>query len=167
MPQPSAVIVHKTGERMRIRIPEKKKDEKFFHQSAELFKGAPGVRSVQSNPLTASILLKGDLSDPNGIAEHVSSSTILRLDTAENRKIPLRKRIYRSFDRGNRLLKESSREELDLPLLIFLVLVGTGIYQIARSEVPLPPWYTAFWYALGIFSKSLVEGDLDMADADD
>jgi len=28
--------------------------------------------------------------------------------------------------------------------------MGTGIYQMVRHRFPLPPWHTAFWYALGL-----------------
>ena len=42
----------------------------------------------------------------------------------------------------------------DLSGLAFLALMGAGIYQIARGNFGAIPWYGAFWYALGIFSKS-------------
>jgi hypothetical protein len=46
---------------------------------------------------------------------------------------------------------------LDLPGMAFLLLLGIGIYQIRRGNIGLPPWYTAFWYAFGVYTKSLVE----------
>jgi hypothetical protein len=36
-------------------------------------------------------------------------------------------------------------------------LLGTGIYQIVRGNFGAPPWYTAFWYAFGVFTKSLID----------
>jgi hypothetical protein len=44
--------------------------------------------------------------------------------------------------------------------------MGAGIYQIARGNFAAPAWYTAFWYALGLFgnkggkdAKGTVESD--------
>jgi len=39
--------------------------------------------------------------------------------------------------------------------MAILSLLGLGLYQILRGNFRAPPWYTAFWYALGIFTKSL------------
>lgn len=45
----------------------------------------------------------------------------------------------------------------DLPGMAFLTLLGVGIYQLVRGNFAAPPWYTAFWYAMGIFTKSIME----------
>jgi hypothetical protein len=47
--------------------------------------------------------------------------------------------------------------ELDLISVAFLGLLVLGIYQLSKDDIPAPPWYTAFWYAFGVFSKCLAD----------
>jgi hypothetical protein len=46
--------------------------------------------------------------------------------------------------------------ELDIPSVFFAALLISGIYQIARGNMAAPAWYTAFWYAFGIFSRDML-----------
>jgi hypothetical protein len=48
---------------------------------------------------------------------------------------------------------------LNLPGLIFLTLMGVGVFQLATGRRVIPPWYTAFWYAFGVFSRLLVKNN--------
>ena len=54
----------------------------------------------------------------------------------------------------NDRVREVTGEGFDLPGLALLALVVSGVYQIARGNFTAPAWYTAFWYALGLFGKS-------------
>jgi hypothetical protein len=78
-----------------------------------------------------------------------------------------------TFQMYNRNLKKVTGGDVDIPSLIFLSLIISGIWQIARGNLAIPAWYTAFYYALGVFTRAQVdewdEGD-DLAadfDADD
>lgn len=55
------------------------------------------------------------------------------------------------------MLKESTLGHLDLPTLLFFVLIAVGTVQLLRNGLRSPPWYTAFWYAMGIYLKSLAD----------
>ncbi len=46
-----------------------------------------------------------------------------------------------------------------IPSLIFLSLLISGIWQIARGNFAMPAWYTAFYYALGVFARAQVEDE--------
>lgn len=159
MALPRGEIVHRTSGRIRIRFPDKKKDPDFFQDLAQSLKENPKIVSLRCNPLTASLLLEGDFSDIRPLAAYAESRGLFLLDPAAPERVPLRQKVYQSYAVSNRFVQDSTRQELDLPVLIFLMLAGTGIYQLFRSEVRLPPWYSALWYALGIFTKSL--SDLD------
>ena len=41
----------------------------------------------------------------------------------------------------------------------FGVLLALGIYQISRGNFMAPAWYTAFWYAFGVLTKTLIDRD--------
>lgn len=164
MDLPIGEIVHFTSGRIRIRIPEKKNDQGFFKSLEKSLKKIPEIKTIRSNPITASLLVEGDFSDARQFTDFLESKKLFQLDVPKADGPPLRQKVYQSFAISNRFVKDQSRGEFDLPILIFLMLVGTGIYQLMRSEVKLPPWYTAFWYALGIFTKSLM--DIDTIDDD-
>ena len=58
-------------------------------------------------------------------------------------------------------LRRFSSGELDLAVMVFIALLGVGVYQIARGNFGAPPWYTAFWYALGVLTKTSSNTDSD------
>lgn len=161
---PTAAIVHFTSGRVRIRIPEKKNDPAFFKSVANNLKDIPEIKGIGPNPLTGSLVLEGEFSGVGQVADLLKTNTLFQLEIPKTDGTPLRQKVYQSFAASNGFVKERSRGELDLPILIFLMLVGTGIYQLMRAEVRLPPWYTAFWYALGVFTKSLM--DIEAIDDD-
>ena len=71
----------------------------------------------------------------------------------------------------NQDLKKLTGGEVDIPSLIFLSLLISGIWQIARGNFAMPAWYTAFYYALGVFARAQVEdeweeGEVLVADFD-
>ncbi len=164
MTLPKGEIVHHTTARMRIRIPGKKNNPEFFKSLEKSLKNIPEIKTIRPNPLTGSLLLEGDFSAAGQVTDLLETNKFFQLEIPKTDGTPLRQKVYQSFSISNRFVKDHSRGELDLPILIFLMLVGTGIYQLVRSEVRLPPWYTAFWYALGVFTKSLM--DLEAIDDD-
>lgn len=161
---PTGELVHFTSGRVRIRILEKKNDPAFFRSLENHLKKIPEIKTVHTNPLTGSVLLEGNFSEAAQLYDLLQTNTLFEPATAQTDGTPLRQKVYQSFAASNGFVKHRSRGELDLPILIFLMLVGTGIYQLLRSEVRLPPWYTAFWYALGVFTKSLM--DIEAIDDD-
>jgi hypothetical protein len=54
-------------------------------------------------------------------------------------------------------LKKISGGEVDLPIAIFIILLAFGVIEIFRGNFKMPPWYTAFWYAFGVFSKAIFD----------
>ena len=59
---PAARISHFTPRRLRIRVPEKRRDRAFFDAVAERLAAWDTIEAVETNPLTASILIH--FSDP-------------------------------------------------------------------------------------------------------
>jgi len=54
---PSAYIKHQLPGRVRLKIPQKRGDFRYFDRIAELFTGCPGITQLQLNPSAASILI--------------------------------------------------------------------------------------------------------------
>jgi hypothetical protein len=156
VPLLTADVVHRTNGRLRVKVPAKKGDSAFFETAAEKFAECPGVEKVEVNPVTASILFALSTT-PERINRFAEQKGLFRLAPWR----PVHKTIFADvadlFRKWNRALKESSGGGLDIPSLVFVSLVISGVYQIARGNLSMPAWYTAFYYALGVFSRGFEE----------
>jgi hypothetical protein len=55
-----AHIVHRTATRLRLRVPARKLDHAYFRDLKARLAGCPGIRSVEANPLTGSVVIAHD-----------------------------------------------------------------------------------------------------------
>jgi hypothetical protein len=70
---------------------------------------------------------------------------------------PFVKRIVDPVRDANRSIHVLSGGVVDLPGIIFLLLLASGLWELAIGNFKRPPWYTALWYAFGLFSKTLFD----------
>jgi hypothetical protein len=66
-----------------------------------------------------------------------------------------------ALDAGVRHLTGGKR---DLPDILFLSLLLVAVVEILKGNFRMPPWYTAFWYAFGVFSKSMMDRSIDASE---
>jgi len=150
-----AYVSHQAPGRLRIKIPSKKGDSRYFEAIKSGFAGLGGIDDLQANPVTGSVLflLKG--ASTEAIASHALSRGIFKLhEKSSNAPIGLQQRMSGTFKGMNDQIKSLTGNELDIAGAAFLVLIGAGIYEISRGNFTAPAWYTAFWYALNILLKS-------------
>ncbi len=150
---PEATAVHKTDGRLRLKISDSKGDADFFFRIGEELARCPGVEKVGLNARTGSVLLIHHAA-AGDIAEYASRHGLFTCNDLDPSR---RKSLFETTEdvvrRLNRRLKRTTGGELDIASLVFLLLILSGAYQILRGNVRGPAWYTAFWYALGIFSR--------------
>jgi len=115
------------------------------------------MSGIEVNPATGSVLLKGPELDAAAIASVGEETSLFALETRLSGNEPLSKKIATPFRDLSRSVDRFSGGELDLPGMAFLALIGVGVYQLARGNIVAPPWYSAFWYALGLFTKHIVD----------
>ena len=169
---PEAHVSHQMAGRLRLKIPSKKRDVAYFGSLLERLLGCPGIEEVGGNPQTGSALIVHEC-EIRDIARYARDNDLFVL----RRSTPSRKTLFDhvadTFRVYNSKLKQVSDGQVDLPTLVFSSLLISGIYQLARGNIVMPAWYTAFYYALGVFSRAQVEewdeGEdlLEGADADD
>lgn len=158
MDLPAGRCVHSIQGRVRIKIPEKRSETEYFRKvEATLQKHFP-LAEIVVNPVTASVLCKGGSCALQTVGDAAKENKLFELVDPQEQVPPARK-IQRSFQEANKAVKQASGNELDLPALLFFFLVGTAFYQISRGNFGLPPWYTAFWYAFGLFTKWLLDSE--------
>ena len=150
---PVAHISHHTTGRLRIKIPSKKGDSTYLNSLKEHFSGLEGIRDLQFNPTTGSVLILHTL-DNQTIAEYAKAKRIFSLTGGNSFPDGLHLRVTETFKGMNNQVKVLTSGEINIGSLAFLALMGAGIYQIGKGNFTAIPWYTAFWYALNIFLKS-------------
>jgi hypothetical protein len=155
MDVPSGRCVHLSPRRIRLRVKEKQGDEVYFGLVLQTLRAALPQAQVEVNPRTGSVLCIG-LDSFEDLARTGLENNLFQVSALSQRMTPTRA-IHQGLTEMNATIKRSSSGEIDLTSLVFLFLIGTGIYQLARGNLGLPPWYTAFWYAFSVCTKSVSE----------
>jgi hypothetical protein len=118
----------------------------------------PGVRKIEVNPLTASVLVFHDFDlntiDVKAIAEYTEWSGLFKVAPPGSSTCSASDNIARSFREVDRKIKAFTEGAIDIPTLTSLGLVGAGLFQIGKGNLAAPAWHVAFWYALNIFLQS-------------
>ncbi len=153
---PEAEVVHHTGERLRIRVSSRKGDRAFFEDLEKRFRDEGAIAAAR--PITGSILITGDLASPEWAKDMGERTRSFDLTVVSRRKAaPSAAYVVAPIGALNRHVRRFTNDELDIFGAVFVLLMTTGIIQILRGNLRLPPWYTAFWYAFGIFTKSILD----------
>jgi hypothetical protein len=167
---PEAVLCHQSAQRLRFRVPAQRGDTAYF---ARVVKGLSGLRRfalLTANPTTGSVLCAGDDLDPSAIAAQASRLGLFRLREDSEPAPALMHRIVRPVAGIDRSLAVMTGGKIDLATAAFLALLASGVVQLLRGRLSVPPWYTAFWYAFGLATMVVVDraarraGDAPVAD---
>jgi len=153
---PVAHIGHHTAERIRIKIPSRKGETVYFSAARDMLLKHVPMDSLEVNPVTGSMLLKGANIDVGAIASAGEANALFKLETEASPIQPLSRQITAPFRDLSRSIDRFSGGELDLPGMAVLALLVAGIYQVARGNLTGLPWHVAFWYALGILTQSFM-----------
>ncbi len=153
---PKAHVSHRMARRLRIKIPSKRRDVSYFSNLMERLSGCPGVKEIRVNPNIGSALISYE-GERKTIADFARENELFVLGRSGRPQKPLFTNVADTFQVYNRYLKNATGGEVDIPSLIFLSLVISGVWQIARGNIVMPAWYTAFYYALGVFTRAQIE----------
>ena len=159
---PEAHLSHHTRDRLRIKIPSKKGDVSYFSGLSEQVSGWPGVKGITVNPPIGSALVLHTGKIEN-LFELAKKNELFQMKKAEHRRSTIFANVANAFRKYDKKLKQATSGEVDISSLVFLSLLVSGIWQIARGSVAMPAWYTAFYYALGVFTHAQID-DVDEGD---
>jgi hypothetical protein len=154
---PEARIAHKSSKRLRIKIDSKKGNYEYFSSLKDIFTKHFSFEGITINSITGSLLFVNDVIDPNAITDWAEANTLFKVSEPLKRPKMTALAITRPLGNVDAWIKRFTGGDVDLPGMIFMSLLMLGIYQLLRGKVTSPPWYTAFWYALGIFSKYVID----------
>jgi Heavy metal associated domain 2 len=145
---PSARIAHFTARRLRIKVPEKRRDRAFFDFVQRRLTAWDSVERVETNPLTASILIH--FSDAERLLlEAVAKNDFLDIDfdaVAQPAEPFVTRAAVRSFATSDNALRSWTANTIDMRSVVFLMLFLGGVYQLLRGRLSTPA-PTLLWYA--------------------
>jgi hypothetical protein len=154
---PQAIVSHRTAERLRIKIPSRKGDGAFFSTVKQSLERDLKYRLLKVNALTGSVLIVDSGVDLEALADRAARAGLFILEHRLAPVQPVGRTVFSPLMELNRKISRFTEGAVDFPGMVFLALCGFGIYEILRGNIRPPPWYTAFWYAFGIFTKSMVD----------
>jgi hypothetical protein len=159
MPSLSAAeICHFTARRLRLRVPERRRDPAFFEAAAERLSRWPSVERVETNALTASILIYCSDVQTLFAEAAVAGNDLFEIDfdnAFKSNSDTVVDRAARSFDAADATLRRWTEGQIDIRGLLFVVMFVGGIYQLFRGRLAAPA-PTLLWRAgdlLGLWDR--------------
>jgi len=154
---PAIRVVHRSATRTRLRTRGMRGNAEYFSQVRSALEELDGVRDVQVNPLTESILIEHDVPiDP--LLREAEQRGYLRLDVEPVHEESYLARVGRALSEGDRRMKQATSGRVDLDTLAFVGMLAGGIFQVARGN-GLPAGVTMLRYAVE-FVTSAAAGEL-------
>ncbi|MCG6859936.1 MAG: hypothetical protein LJE70_01415 [Chromatiaceae bacterium] len=131
-------LVHRTRDRMRLRISEKRKDIRYFVDMYEILRKIPGVTDVVINPVTGSVLLyfPEELGAP--VLRSLQRIGLLNASSEAQRRPGVLCRMEQFFakEQGN---------ATQVRMVLTVIIVALAIHQVRRG-ILLAPGLTILWY---------------------
>ena len=148
---PEGRVCHLTNGRLRVKIPEKRRDEAFFATIRERLASWSSVRAVEVNPLTASVLVHfsdvGALFAENALRNDLFSVNFDELEAEHERpRQALTDWAKQRWAKADERLRQLSGGNADLRSAAFLVAVIGAVVQLLRGQIA-PPAATLLWDA--------------------
>ncbi len=178
MQQVKAYIAHKSQGRLRLRIPEYRNKTDYFATWQESIEQWPQTQLVETNPLTASLLIHHDGDDDSLLEQTkqlgfelltkqsaatdvkaLDSTLTNQQDTNITAGTPLWKPITDQLVLTNKKLSQLTGGSIDLPSLLFVALLLQGLIQFIKKPAPIMPWETALWFALNVYMMVKKQGE--------
>ncbi len=151
MELPEAYICHRSAQRLRIKIASRKGDAAYFDECRDALARIHGFDRLEVNALTGSVLFIGEKTDVDGIAEVAQRQQLFKLAEQPGAPAPLTRQLVSHLENLNTGIHRLTTGEMDLAGLVLLLLLISGFIELLRGRIRMPPWYTAFWYAFGIY----------------
>jgi Heavy metal associated domain 2 len=147
---PQAHLCHFASGRLRVKIPEKRRDEAFFDTVKERLSSWDSVQRVEVNPLTASVLVEfsnlAALFVDNSLKNDLFEVDLDVLSALGEPPRALTDHAAASLHKADEAIRRWTVGAGDLRSAVFVFLVGAGLVQMLRGNIAAPA-ATLFWYA--------------------
>jgi hypothetical protein len=153
---PGAYICHQSPHRLRIKIASCKGNSEYFESLQTSLTRFQTFERLEVNALTGSVLFVDSHIDAGDLAAYAKDRNIFNLTDPGDLRAPLTTQLVSELDNVNTTIRRLTTGKMDLAGILLLVLLISGLSQLLRGSLRMPPWYTAFWYAFGIYKLASV-----------
>jgi hypothetical protein len=147
---PQARVCHCAAGRLRIKIPEKRRDEAFFATVRERLSAWDSIERIEVNPLTASVLVEfsnlASLFAENALKNDLFEVHYDAFAAEGEAPQALTDHAAQAFGKADETIRRWTAGAADLRSAVFVVLVSAGLFQILRGNIAAPA-ATLLWYA--------------------
>ncbi len=150
--RPLTRVVHRTKERLRLRIPGRRKDMDYFLDLYDDLRQIRGVTEVVINPLTASVLLNFHPEAAGQVVDSLAGIGLLPQKEVKGSKQPVPGAVERFF-------ANHQSAATDVRTVILTLMIGIAIHQALRGKI-LAPALSALWYAFDLIAAHRREKEL-------
>jgi hypothetical protein len=162
---PGAYICHQSPHRLRIKIASRKGNATYFEKLQATLIRFQAFDRLEVNSLTGSVLIVDDYIDVDDIADFAKTRHLFDLMNQSTSRSPMTTQLVSHLENLDTSVHRITSGELDLAGILLLGLLISGLTGLLRSDVRMPPWYTAFWYAFGIYKVASVVKENKTQDA--
>ena len=154
---PEATIKSRTAGRVRFAIQARRGDAAYFTKIERVLGESLAYRRIAVSALTGSLVMEDNALELDRVLAVAAERHLFAVPSAVPTVQPMAHRAAVSIRGANRTIQNLSGGVLDLPGTIILALLSYGLWELATGRFRRPPWYTAFWYAFGLFTKTIVD----------
>jgi hypothetical protein len=153
--QTLAYITHTAPGRCRFKIPCKRRDAAYFQTLREALLDTSGVEQVQTNPLTASVLILYDAEqvDINDLTAQLQTANQFELSDRPIDNQTVWEKALSGFESLDNQLKQSTSGQFDSKSLLLVVLIIMAIRQMQQGVV-FAPAITLILHALQMLIRN-------------
>lgn len=151
---PVAYISHQSQGRVRFRIDSQRGNIDFFTELETAFEKEFPLYSISTTLLTGSLLITGEDVNADAVTQWGAAHLFFTMKRSIIPRKPISLSIADPIVSANQKIRQFSGGTLDMPGMIFISALMFGVYEVIIGNFRRPPWYTAFWYAFGMYSKS-------------
>ena len=156
MTAPSAYVVHRTRERLRLRIREKRNDAEYFEQvHRELARTCDDV-DVRINPTTGSVLLIHPEIDSAQLHARLSELESFHVFEGPEPGTPALTPLAAGISRIDHAISESSGGAADLRTLLFIGIMALAMRQLMRGQIMVPA-LALVWNAFDLAARHAIK----------
>jgi hypothetical protein len=145
---PEAAISHSAYGRTRFKLGSRRQEAAFFARIAERLQQLDGVRQVEVNAATGSVLVHHQLPLAE-LTKRAREQSLFQVDEAPTERVV--EGVRRQFGIVNGGISRLTEGRLDLEDAALLLLVLVGLRQLLAGQFAVPA-VTAFWYAAALLA---------------
>jgi hypothetical protein len=150
---PQGRVRHALSGRTRIAVASKRNDLGYYLRVVQEIAKLPEVVEVTANPRSAGLLVIHEEGALPSIADRARERGWFELESLQPPDQTGIERAGAGLAAIDRVLKRSTRADVDVMSLVYLALMGMAVVQIARGQI-MAPAVMLVWYAVELLNRN-------------